>query len=90
MLWTVLTITTPITNRTTHHDRSALPFGEEEGEGEGAGMKELCPDRYRTLLEEMSEEEAVRDVHVRTLYVMACMRPHHVSAVSVMTTTYIH
>lgn len=30
-------------------------------------LKELCPDRYRTLLEEMAEEEAVRDVHVRGL-----------------------
>lgn len=29
------------------------------------GLKELCPDRYRALLEDMNEEEALRDVHVR-------------------------
>lgn len=47
--------------------KSRRRFGEGLGFGsseeEGAGLKELCPDRYRALLEESAEEEAVRDVH---------------------------
>lgn len=42
-----------------HTHRSATPF-DEMGE---EGLKELCPDRYRALLEDMHEEEALRDVH---------------------------